>query len=89
MRLHAALFAALLPAASVARAEDTPAPPPAPAPAVEDTGVMAYGGKDVACLTWTDSCQLCLRAPDGRIVCSTPGIACTPAAVVCTRKKAE
>ena len=89
MRLHAALFAALILAAPVARAEDAPAPPPAPAPVVEDTGVMSYGGKDAACLAWTDSCQLCLRVPDGRVVCSTPGIACTAAAVMCTRKKAE
>ena len=85
MRSRAAFFAALLLAAPVARAQDASAP----APVEEDTGVMAYGGKDAACLAWTDSCQLCLRAPEGRIVCSTPGIACTPAAVLCTRKKVE
>ena len=89
MRLRAALFAAVILSATVARADVAPAPPPAPAPVVEDTGVMSYGGKDAACLAWTDSCQLCLRASDARIVCSTPGIACTPAAVVCTRKVAE
>ena len=84
MMCFRAVFAVLAIAAGpLAMAED--APPPASA----DIPVQAYSATDLACVAWTDSCQLCLRMPDNRAVCSTPGIACTPGPLVCTRRKPE
>ncbi|EIM27411.1 hypothetical protein [Microvirga lotononidis] len=37
-----------------------------------------------ACAEWTDGCVVCRRTPDG-LACSTPGIACVPAAPRCLR----
>ena len=83
MFFRAALAVLAIATASLAVAED------APAPASADIPVQAYGATDLACVAWTDSCQLCLRTPDNRTVCSTPGIVCTPGPLVCTRKKPE
>ena len=60
---------------------------PAPTPPPPDPPMQTYGERDPACLAWTDSCQLCLRTPDNRTACSTPGIACTPGPLICTRKR--
>lgn len=54
------------------------AAPVAPAPSVQ-----AYG-RDGRCLAWTDGCRICMRVGDAS-QCSTPGIACTPSAITCTR----
>lgn len=78
---------ALLCLAGAALAQD--APPQQPQPPQEEVFVAAYGAKNPACLAWTDSCQLCLRAESGRIVCSTPGIACVAGPIVCTRAKPD
>lgn len=43
------------------------------------------GAPDPACLEWTDSCVICSRTAQG-LACSTPGIACTPAAPRCLRR---
>jgi hypothetical protein len=37
-----------------------------------------------ACAEWTDGCVVCRRVPEG-LACSTPGIACVPAAPRCLR----
>jgi putative lipoprotein len=47
--------------------------------------VMAYGDKNAACIEWSDGCAVCTRTADGPH-CSTPGIACQPAEIVCRRK---
>ncbi|REF89406.1 hypothetical protein DES32_0627 [Methylovirgula ligni] len=52
-----------------------------------DVSVLAYGAAHPECLEWTDSCRTCLRSPDGRVGCSTPGIACQPKAVICKKEK--
>jgi hypothetical protein len=49
--------------------------------------VLAYGAAHPECLEWTDSCRTCLRSPDGRVGCSTPGIACQPKDIVCKKEK--
>ncbi|HEV2566725.1 MAG TPA: hypothetical protein VGU19_16755 [Microvirga sp.] len=43
------------------------------------------GPPDPACVEWTDSCVVCSRTAQG-LACSTPGIACTPAAPRCLRR---
>ena len=52
-----------------------------------DVSVLAYGAAHPECLEWTDSCRTCLRSPDGRVGCSTPGIACQPKDIVCKKEK--
>lgn len=52
-----------------------------------DVSVLAYGATHPDCLEWTDSCRTCLRSPDGRLGCSTPGIACQPKDIVCKKEK--
>ncbi len=51
-----------------------------------DVSVLAYGAAHPECLEWTDSCRVCLRSPDGRVGCSTPGIACQPKEIVCKKE---
>ena len=58
-------------------------------PPPPDPPMQSYGDRDNACIAWTDSCQVCARTPDGRTVCSTPGIACTPGPPVCLRKSGQ
>jgi hypothetical protein len=48
----------------------------------EELSLQSYGAANPACLEWTDACATCLRA-DGVAHCSTPGIACQPAEIVC------
>ncbi|MEE1611802.1 hypothetical protein [Microvirga sp. CF3016] len=47
--------------------------------------VTQGGAPDPACVEWTDSCVVCSRTAQG-LACSTPGIACTPAAARCLRR---
>ncbi len=51
-----------------------------------DVSVLAYGAAHPDCLEWTDSCRTCQRSPDGRLACSTPGIACQPKDIVCKKE---
>ncbi len=56
--------------------------------ATEERPVAAYGYDNPNCLKWTDGCIICQRAQtDGSVACSTPGIACLPAAPVCSETK--
>ncbi len=61
----------------------------APEKIPSDVSVLAYGAAHPDCLEWTDSCRTCLRSPDGRVGCSTPGIACQPKDIVCRKEKSE
>lgn len=79
-----ALLAAL---ATPAMADEPPAAGPQrpaqtqPAPKPEaDVAVHNWGETHPDCAQWSDSCVVCTKAG-----CSTPGIACTPAAIVCRR----
>jgi hypothetical protein len=57
-----------------------------PAKVPSDVSVLAYGASHPDCLEWTDSCRICMRSPDGRVGCSTPGIACQPKDIVCKKQ---
>ena len=78
-----ALFLAIacLSLACAARAEDAPAPQEAPAT------VFSFGRDNPQCAEWSNACQVCTRAANGEMQCSTPGIACTPGPPVCRVKK--
>ena len=65
----------------------TPQPPPSSAPG--EASIHGYGDRDKTCLTWTDQCRSCQRAADDQIHCNNIGIACQPAAIACTERKAE
>jgi hypothetical protein len=54
-------------------------------PVPSDVSVLAYGAAHPECLEWTDGCRICLRSPDGRVGCSTPGIACQPKEIECKK----
>lgn len=81
LRLALAFFAALVLAAA---AQETPAPLPATAPPVVEDTIANYGAQHPECSAWHNACALCVRPPDGKTACSTPGIACTPAEIICT-----
>ncbi|MBV1701279.1 MAG: hypothetical protein KGQ46_05595 [Hyphomicrobiales bacterium] len=49
--------------------------------------VLAYGDRDRTCIEWNNACQLCKRGVDQAPVCSTPGIACTPGPIVCSKRQ--
>jgi hypothetical protein len=51
-----------------------------------DVSVLAYGAAHPECMEWTDSCRTCMRSPDGRVGCSTPGIACQPKDIECKKE---
>jgi hypothetical protein len=93
------LCLAVLAASPPVRGQDVPAketqpaepPPPAqmPEPPLPMTKVPlnipmeAYGTANPGCVEWTDSCRTCVRDPENRISCSTPGIACLPQDINC------
>jgi hypothetical protein len=77
------IFAVLTLAAS-ARADEQSAPKmPAPERAVS---MPAYADADPKCLEWTNACSVCARNEARAPQCSTPGPACLPKAIVCTRR---
>ena len=76
--LHLLLVGLCLSAGAPALADAT-----APAKVPSDVSVLAYGAAHPGCREWTDGCRICLRSPDGRVGCSTPGIACQPKDIVC------
>ena len=51
----------------------------------EEPSLFAFGDKNPACAEWGDTCQICQRGADGAVSCSTSGIACMPAKLVCLR----
>jgi hypothetical protein len=77
-------------AASVclACADEIAAPPPGPAPAESETlSLQGFGAKNPLCREWGDGCSVCLRDDKDAAHCSTPGVACQPASIVCRQTK--
>lgn len=63
---------------------EKPAPSkPTPAP----VSISSWGLSNPSCAEWTNACEVCSRDADGKPQCSTPGIACTPKAMVCLKQK--
>ena len=81
LRLALAFFASFVLAAA---AQETPTPVPAPVPPVVEDTFANYGVQHPECSAWNNACVLCIRTPDGKTACSTSGIACTPAEIICT-----
>ena len=79
------LLALILLLAIPAQAEDAPVLP-VPMPAEITLGTFPFAHPE--CKAWTNACALCRRDSDGKTVCSTSGIACTPVDIVCTDAKA-
>ena len=75
----------LLAFAAPARADDAPTPPATPS--VEDVSLAGFGAQNADCREWTDSCAICRRDDAGAAHCSTPGIACQPQPIACTKAK--
>ena len=75
---------AVLTLAANARADEQSAPKmPAPERAVS---MPAYADVEPKCQEWTNSCSVCARNEKGAAQCSTPGPACQPKEIVCTRR---
>ena len=84
--LFALGFAALL---TAARADEAAAPAPSPPPvANEALSLQGFGVKNPLCREWGDDCSICLRDDKDAAHCSTPGVACQPASIVCRQPKA-
>jgi hypothetical protein len=49
--------------------------------------LFSFGKDNPDCTEWTNACQVCARGDDGEPKCSTAGIACAPAALVCNVRK--
>ena len=49
--------------------------------------IEQYGVANQHCQSWSDDCQTCARMADGKIACSTPGIACVRKAPSCMAVK--
>jgi hypothetical protein len=81
--LHAALVASLFALSLNSAQADAPKASPLPPPDPRAISMQSFGQQNATCEEWTNSCQVCRRAPDGQMGCSTPGIACQPAAIVC------
>ncbi len=76
-------LALLLPFALPALADETAKPAPS-----ADSTIAAFATQNPACLEWTDACAICKRDDAGVGHCSTPGIACQPQALACSKAKA-
>jgi hypothetical protein len=78
-------FAASL---SVAVADEAPAPVPNLAPVVNEAlSLQGFGAQNPLCREWGDDCSICLRDDKDAAHCSTPGVACQPASIVCRQAK--
>jgi hypothetical protein len=74
---------------SLAGADQNAAPPQSPTPVQnESLSLQGFGAQNSLCREWGDDCSVCLRDDKDAVHCSTPGIACQPAAIVCRRPKA-
>jgi hypothetical protein len=78
--LAAFVFAASI---SLAGADETAAPPQN-----ESLSLQGFGAKNPLCREWSDECSVCLRDDKDAAHCSTPGVACQPAAIICRQPKA-
>ena len=52
-----------------------------PPPAKEQASLQGFADKHPTCAEWSDGCAVCKRGM--AVYCSTPGIACQPAEIVC------
>jgi hypothetical protein len=75
------ILAAFVLVLGVARADEV-SPPSA-----EQSSLQGYATAAPRCVEWSDGCAVCARAGDGAAQCSTPGIACQPGPIVCTKEK--
>jgi hypothetical protein len=75
-------MALVLATATTAARAQTP-----PAPSAADASIHAYGDQDKTCTAWTDQCRSCTRGTNDEVSCSNIGIACQPAAIVCTARQ--
>jgi hypothetical protein len=73
---------------SLAGADEAAAPPASATPALNETlSLQGFGAKNPLCREWGDECSVCLRDDKDAPHCSTPGVACQPAAIVCRQTK--
>ena len=85
-----AIAALFLACGAFAQAQaDAPKASPMPAPEAGPATVFTYGKENPDCSEWTNACQTCKRDDKGAPQCSTAGIACTPALIVCKAGKAK
>lgn len=88
MTLLRVFILVLLCSASMARAQaDEPRPSALPAPETGPATIFSFATDHPDCTEWTNACQVCIRDEKGDPKCSTPGIACTPGALVCRVRK--
>ena len=76
----------LLGGAWLTASADAPKALAVPKSAVGPATVFTFAKENPDCAEWTNACQVCTRGGDGAPQCSTPGIACTPGALVCRVK---
>jgi hypothetical protein len=83
------VLAAFVASLSLAQADEAPAAnAPTAAPlSQEAVSLQGFAAQNLLCLEWTDNCSVCLRDQKGVAQCSTPGIACQPATIVCRQEK--
>ena len=90
------LFLTLAGAAFADEPRMSPMPKPMPEPALKSTqtplrapaaSIGSWGLQHASCAEWTNACRVCSRDAAGKPQCSTPGIACTPKAITCSRPK--
>ena len=74
---------------SLACADEATSPPANPPLSVEALSLQGFGAQNGLCLEWGDGCSVCLRDDKDAAHCSTPGIACQPAAIACRREKTK
>jgi hypothetical protein len=74
---------------SEGRADELSPPSAGGAPIVNETlSLQGFGVQNPTCREWGDSCSICLRDDKDAPHCSTPGVACQPAAIACRQPKA-
>jgi hypothetical protein len=74
---------------SAARADEAANPPVNPPLSAEALSLQGFGAQNPLCVEWGDGCSVCLRDDKDAAHCSTPGIACQPAAIACRREKTK
>lgn len=55
----------------------------------ETVSLQGFGAQNPLCHEWSDDCSVCVRDEKNAAHCSTPGIACQPAAIACRQAKAQ
>ena len=90
MNMRSLLIIPLALSLSIASGRAQPSEPASAPPAsAAEASIHGYGDRDKTCTAWTDTCRSCDRAEDGTVHCSNIGIACQPAEIACTARRAE